>query len=117
MVVFRSEERELVHIERQPGGARAVVKLGRNVCTVHARLVDGGYMYAVSCYRKPVPRPGEPPYTVRGRRYFHTGIPHNDFKTCDAGLWVERYRLHEELARMLREVCEKLTKEMPPLVR
>ena len=70
----------------------------------------GRFVYTVNCFRST----REP--RRRGRVASLVYIPTAEFGGCDAQLWVRKYRLPEELARMLGELCMDIVKRYPPAV-
>ncbi len=68
----------------------------------------GRFIYTVTCFRST----REP--RRRGRVTSLVHIPAAEFGSCDERLWVRKYRLPEELAQLLGELCRDVVRRYPP---
>ena len=87
------------------GGRRVLKRLppqkAYTTCTIHASTRGEGVLLFAVC------RPGPP-----GKRWVKRKpplvIPHQDFATCNAELYMSKYKLGENISRVLEDACKRL---------
>ena len=107
VVVSAREEEQVEEVEI--GGKRVFRRLPPQklytTCNVYVDRRPGETLLYAVC------RPGPPGTTKWARRRPPLVIPHVDFATCDAKLYMEKYKLGETISKLLAGACRDLVEK------